>query len=140
MGCKQILTVIVTKYETVDSVETKQIEQVPAERGYPSNVKVGCVNATLEHQLEPQSEGERKLDCLQEKQCKLIAPIPSGTNVEQGQVLTEDKTAKEKVDPAHDDSLRDHHDHLLLHTVHHGVHSAVGRVEWVLWSLVILLL
>ena len=37
--------------------------------------------------------------------------------------LTEDEAAEEEVDPSHDDGLRHHHDHALLHLIHHAVHS-----------------
>ena len=45
---------------------------------------------------------------------------------------TYDEAVKEGVNPAHDESLRDHHGHVPLHHVHHLVHSAgfghrVGR-------------
>lgn len=36
--------------------------------------------------------------------------------------LTENETIEEKVDPAHDDHLGDHHHHLRLHACHHRVH------------------
>lgn len=45
---------------------------------------------------------------------------------------TEHESLEEKVDPPHDDHLRDHHHHLRLHARHHALHRAgvcerVGR-------------
>ncbi len=40
---------------------------------------------------------------------------------------TQNKALEEKVDPTHDDHLRDHHDHLILHATHHTLHRSWVR-------------
>ena len=46
--------------------------------------------------------------------------------------LTQHEALEEKVDPTHNNHLRDHHDHLCLHSRHHAVHSSgvSQRVRW----------
>jgi len=43
---------------------------------------------------------------------------------EKGAILTEDKSLEEEIYPAHNNHLRHHHDHLLLHGLHHAFHGA----------------
>ena len=45
---------------------------------------------------------------------------------------TQYKSREEKVDPPHDDSLRDKHDHIPLHHIHHLIHPA--RISKRIWG------
>lgn len=53
-------------------------------------------------------------------------------------VRTDDISAEESIDPAHDQSIRDDHCHIVLHHPHHSIHGArIGqRVCWRLTLLI----
>ena len=55
-------TVVIAQEEAEEPVETEPVEDVPGERGDPSDVHVGSVNAALQHLLEAEREGEREFD------------------------------------------------------------------------------
>lgn len=63
---EQTLTIVITKNESVDSVETKERQEIPAQGRHPSDVEIGRLDAPLKHHLEPHSEWEGELDCVTE--------------------------------------------------------------------------
>jgi hypothetical protein len=55
-------TVVVAQEETKESIKTEPVEDVPGERGDPSDVHVGRVDTTLEHLLKAEGEGKGQFD------------------------------------------------------------------------------
>jgi hypothetical protein len=54
-------TVVVAQEETEESVETEPVEDVPGERGYPSDIHIWRVDTALGHLLEAEGEGRGSL-------------------------------------------------------------------------------
>ena len=44
---EEVHTIVVTKDEPVEAVETEEVEEVPREGGYPSHIHVRSLNTTL---------------------------------------------------------------------------------------------
>jgi hypothetical protein len=55
-------TIVVTQEETEESIETEPVEDVPGERGDPSDVHIWRVDTALEHLLEAEGEGKGEFD------------------------------------------------------------------------------
>ena len=62
MCIRHTLTIIIAKNESIEPVETEEVEEVPGEGGHPADIHVGRLDPTLEHRLEAECEGERKFD------------------------------------------------------------------------------
>ena len=60
---KKVLTIVVAEQQTVETVETEEVEKVPGEGRDPAHVHVGSFYSALKHRLETQRQWERKLDC-----------------------------------------------------------------------------
>lgn len=91
-------TVVTAENEVVNGLQTKEGQEVPRQTRNPSDVKVSSTNTRLQHRLELRSQREWKLH--------------------------DDISRKEGIDPAHDQTLRDHHGDLTLHHAHHALHSS----------------
>lgn len=51
-------TVVAAEKEDVDELQTKDAEEVPADTGHPAGIHVLCLNTSLEHALELDSDRE----------------------------------------------------------------------------------
>lgn len=95
-------TVVAAQNEVVDGLQTEEGQEVPRQTRNPSDVKVSGTNARLKHRLELRSQRKGKLH--------------------------DDITREEGIDPAHDQTLGDHHGDLTLHHAHHALHgSRIGH-------------
>lgn len=47
-------------------------------------------------------------------------------------LLTQHKAREKGIDPLHDYHIRDHHDRLILHHIHHSFH--LTAFEWISWG------
>lgn len=57
-------TIVITKQQAVNRVQTVEIEEVPAKGRHPRHVKVGRVDVALEHNLERLCKRKRQFDGL----------------------------------------------------------------------------
>jgi hypothetical protein len=51
-----------TQDESEDTLETEQVKEVPRQGRNPGDIHVVCLNATLQHALEPDRQRERQPD------------------------------------------------------------------------------
>lgn len=58
------LTVIATKEEHIDKLETKNAQKVPADTGHPARVHIFGLNTSLQHALEFDGDGEGQFHCV----------------------------------------------------------------------------
>lgn len=64
------------------------------------------------HLTRPKRNGDRGTE-----------PGPGAGERKTGATHTDDVTAKEGIDPAHDERIGDNHGHVVLHHAHHAVHG-----------------
>jgi hypothetical protein len=56
-------TIIATKEEDVDKLQTKDTQKVPTDTGHPARVHVFGLDTSLQHALELVGNGERQFHC-----------------------------------------------------------------------------
>lgn len=95
------LTIFTSQDEVEHTLETKDAQEIPADTGHPPGIHLLGHNASLQHALELDGDGEGQFD--------------------------NDKAAEKGVDPAHDEGVGDHHGHVILHHAHHAVHGVGVR-------------
>lgn len=56
-------TIIATKEEDIDKLETKDAQKVPTDTGHPARVHVFGLDTSLQHALEFDGDGEGQFHC-----------------------------------------------------------------------------
>lgn len=66
-------TIIATKEEHINKLESKDAQKVPADTGHPARVHIFGLNSSLQHALEFDGNRERQFHCAWSAQ-RVISP------------------------------------------------------------------